>query len=75
MLHPLFDATLKSHKPGESISGIDDFLAFISHELRIPTTAILGWAELLDRQIDHIDFAKAVDVIRRNALVQVAADR
>jgi signal transduction histidine kinase len=72
VLQPLFEKILESsHKPSESITGIDDFLAIISHELRIPISAILGWAELLDRQIGHTGFAKAVDVIRRNALRQV----
>jgi signal transduction histidine kinase len=71
VLQPLFDVPLESHKPSESIRGMEDFLAVISHELRTPINAILGWTELLDRQIDHADVAKAVDVIRRNALVQV----
>jgi signal transduction histidine kinase len=60
----------ESRKTSESISGTDEFLAIISHELRNPTNAILGWAELLDRQIHHPGLAKAIDVIRRNALVQ-----
>jgi signal transduction histidine kinase len=63
--------TLESHKADESISGIDEFLAMISHELRTPTTAILGWAELLDRQTDQTGIAKAAEVIRRSALAQV----
>jgi signal transduction histidine kinase len=63
--------TLKSHKTNESINRVDDFLAIISHELRAPTSAILGWTELLDRQTDHTGVAKAVDVIRRSALAQV----
>ena len=71
MLQPLGGTTLESHKTSESISDIDDFLAIISHELRTPTNAILGWTELLNRQIDHTDVVQAVDVIRRNALVQV----
>jgi len=65
------DGTLEPHKPKQSISDIDEFLAMISHELRIPISAILGWAEMLVRhQSDHTDFAKAVEIIRSNALVQ-----
>ena len=70
MLQPLAGKTKESRKTSESISGTDEFLAIISHELRNPTNAILGWAELLDRQIHHPGLAKAIDVIRRNALVQ-----
>ncbi len=70
MLQPLTGKTKESRKTSESISGTDEFLAIISHELRNPTNAILGWAELLDRQIHHPGLAKAIDVIRRNALVQ-----
>ena len=70
MLQPLVDRTTESHKTSDSISGLDEFLAIISHELRNPTNAILGWTELLDRQIHHPGLAKAIDVIRRNALVQ-----
>ena len=70
MLQPIVDRTIESYKTNDSISGIDEFLAIISHELRNPTNAILGWTELLDRQIHHPGLAKAIDVIRRNALVQ-----
>jgi signal transduction histidine kinase len=70
VLQPLVGRTIESHKTSESISSTDEFLAIISHELRNPTNAILGWAELLDRQIHHPGLAKAIDVIRRNALVQ-----
>jgi len=67
---PLVGRTIESHKTRESIISIDEFVAIIAHELRNPTNAILGWAELLDRQIHHPGLAKAIDVIRRNALVQ-----
>jgi len=70
VLQPLIDRTIESNNTSDSISGIDEFLAIISHELRNPTNAILGWAQLLDRQIQHPGLAKAIDVIRRNALVQ-----
>jgi signal transduction histidine kinase len=70
VLQPLVGKAKESRKTSESISGTDEFLAIISHELRNPTNAILGWAELLDRQIHHPGLAKAIDVIRRNALVQ-----
>jgi len=70
VLQPLAGKTKESRKTSESISGTDEFLAIISHELRNPTNAILGSAELLDRQIHHPGLAKAIDVIRRNALVQ-----
>jgi len=57
--------------PVESISPIDEFLAIISHELRIPISSILGWAELLHRQhIHHPGVAHAAEIIRRSALVQ-----
>jgi signal transduction histidine kinase len=72
VLQPLFDWTLESGIRNDSTRALDDFLAMISHELRIPISAILGWAELLDNQhVSHTDFATAIQVIRRNALVQV----
>ena len=71
MPQPLVGRTIESHKTRESIISIDEFVAIIAHELRNPTNAILGWAELLDRQIHHPGLAKALDVIRRNALAQV----
>jgi PAS domain S-box-containing protein len=50
----------------------DDFLATLSHELRTPLNAILGWAQLLDSDtLDQEMLTHAVQVIRRNAKVQV----
>ena len=50
----------------------DDFLATLSHELRNPLNAVLGWAQFLKK--DATDPAKvlnAADVIYRNTRVQV----
>jgi signal transduction histidine kinase len=49
----------------------DDFLATLSHELRAPLNAIVGWAAMLKmRGAAEPTFSKAVDVIERNARVQ-----
>ncbi|HVT05511.1 MAG TPA: ATP-binding protein [Thermoanaerobaculia bacterium] len=46
----------------------DDFLATLSHELRTPMTAILGWLQML--RLDDIDattFSEGLDTIESNA--------
>jgi PAS domain S-box-containing protein len=49
----------------------DDFLAMLSHELRSPLNAILGWAKLLrTRQFDQDTVTKAIETIERNAKLQ-----
>lgn len=49
----------------------DEFLATISHELRSPLNAILGWAEMLKRGAMNEESAvHAVETIARNAGVQ-----
>ena len=49
----------------------DDFLATISHELRSPLTAMLGWANmLLTRELDEETKAKGIETIHRNAQAQ-----
>lgn len=50
----------------------DDFLAVLSHELRSPLNAILGWTQLL-RSRNHLDpdkKAQALEIIERNTRTQ-----
>ena len=49
----------------------DEFLTTISHELRSPLNAILGWTQVLEPRRDlPSDVRDALHVIRRNALRQ-----
>jgi signal transduction histidine kinase len=50
----------------------DQFLATLSHELRSPLNAILGWIELLRLHLQNpAQRAHAIDVIERNARAEV----
>lgn len=50
----------------------DEFLTTLSHELRSPLTAMLGWIRLLnDRNFDQATTAKAMATIERSAWSQV----
>ncbi|MBW4665154.1 MAG: response regulator [Chroococcus sp. CMT-3BRIN-NPC107] len=50
----------------------DEFLAIVSHELRSPLNAILGWSKLLrTRKLDESVRDRAMETIERNALLQV----
>ncbi|MDB4942055.1 MAG: Histidine kinase [Labilithrix sp.] len=49
----------------------DRFLAILSHDLRSPLNAVLGWTSLLRREIlDHASRDRALATIERNARVQ-----
>jgi CheY-like chemotaxis protein/two-component sensor histidine kinase len=51
----------------------DEFLATISHELRNPLNAIMGWAHLMRTgNLDDQRRARAVETIERNARLQTA---
>ncbi|MFH2202654.1 MAG: ATP-binding protein [Elusimicrobiota bacterium] len=45
----------------------DDFLALLSHELRTPMTAMIGWTWLLrSKELGSADFSMALETIERN---------
>ena len=50
----------------------DEFLSTLSHEMRSPLNAILGWARILlgRRSLDPDVLTRAVEVIERNAATQ-----
>lgn len=50
--------------------GKDFFLAFVSHELRSPLNAIIGWANILRRDISEETRKKALDTIENSAHIQ-----
>jgi PAS domain S-box-containing protein len=50
----------------------DEFLAVVSHELRSPLNAILGWVRLLrTRELDKETTNRALETIERNTQTQV----
>ncbi len=49
----------------------DDFVAMVSHDLRSPLNAILGWTQLmLMRKQDEATITRALETIERNAKAQ-----
>jgi signal transduction histidine kinase/ActR/RegA family two-component response regulator len=48
----------------------DEFLITLSHELRTPMTATLGWASMLRRDLSPENFKLAVETIERSSRAQ-----
>ena len=48
----------------------DQFLATLSHELRTPMTAVLGWARMLKLGLSESETREAIDAIVKSAEVQ-----
>lgn len=48
----------------------DEFLATLSHELRTPMTAIMGWSKLLGEELDEETRMVAVDAIQKSSSAQ-----
>jgi PAS domain S-box-containing protein len=67
----LLEAERRARQQAETANRVkDDFLATVSHELRNPLQAILGWAKLLlQRQVPE-EFRKPLMTIERNARAQ-----
>jgi signal transduction histidine kinase len=48
----------------------DDFLAMVTHDLRTPLSAILGWTQMLRKDPSEGTRTRAIEVIERNARSQ-----
>jgi signal transduction histidine kinase len=57
-------------KAEHALSLKDEFLAVVSHALRSPLGAILGWAHMLRRRSSEEEFEKGLDVIEQSVHAQ-----
>ena len=68
----LLEAERAARLESERVAMIkDDFLSTLSHELRTPIAAIVGWANILKRPaVDAETLRRGIDVIARNGKMQ-----
>jgi signal transduction histidine kinase/DNA-binding response OmpR family regulator len=68
----LFESAQKARRHAEAVSHAkDEFLALVSHELRAPLNAILGWTNaLLNKAVDDDMRRRALETIERSARAQ-----
>jgi signal transduction histidine kinase len=64
---------LKARKAAESASASKDaFISFVSHELRSPLSAVMGWTALLTQgPVDPVKLKRGMESIERNAKLQL----
>ncbi len=72
LLRSAFESEQEAREEAEAASRLkDDFLATVSHELRSPLSAILGWATMLNKgKLEEETTRSALVVIERNARAQ-----
>lgn len=70
--HVYEDDILQARKIAETANRTkEEFLSVVSHDLRTPLSAILGWTAILDGKEDDVELVKkAMTVIKRSATSQ-----
>jgi len=68
----LLDKEQKAREEAETANRTkDEFLATVSHELRAPLNAMLGWAQILkSTRVDEKTLTHAIEIIERSARTQ-----